>query len=209
MNTIMPYCVVNIGEIKCYGVRSYRLEDDKLLYIELNNTSDHVLFETKTPLRVICSGSGFEVFIWGVSSYFLWFFTKRDNVCILLKGVITPLTHDVYYVGETVSLPKLLIEKLEEIIYFCNAIRKLIKTEDQFFLIDSKLVKDLRITTLVSISENPVETLINYVKKLLAEKIGDRETIEHILKYMLERKIPLQVLEDPKLLIHFIKRDEG
>lgn len=204
MTITIPYCLVNKDDIKCFNVKNYQYLNSKIVRIILNTIPSHILFETKTPLRILCSGISFQSFIWGSTSYFLWFLNKIDNICIIIEGTITPITSKIYFIGRKTGIPSYILEKFDHIIYLSNIVRKLSNIEGILFLIEDKLVKDLFIPPFLSINDKLIDKITNYIRELLKRKYEDN-LIDQITKYILEHRIPLELFDHPDMLIHIIR----
>ncbi|MEM0003982.1 MAG: hypothetical protein QXE10_02225 [Desulfurococcaceae archaeon] len=89
-------CVKNENELNCQGI-SVLNKEQNLLKLTLSDTTG-VLFTHELGEFIACTGSYFQVYVWGKTKHTIWLLEPGENTCIIFKNVFLDECADALYV---------------------------------------------------------------------------------------------------------------
>ena len=202
MNTPTPHCIWIKDNIECHGLVFKEIEKN-LIELTLEKDFKHVMFVLKTPNRIVCTGSDFQVFVWGLTSYYLWRLSSKTAACLLLgKSVFNKLDDKTYYVAEThVSFVK---EVMFKIRFFADILRNIVGGKNIVFLVDEKIAQGVSRETIFSVGSNPLSDLQLYIISILTDKLGDESKAKKVIELVEKNIISTNILSNMNLLKKYL-----
>jgi len=184
------------GSLTCVNA-DFELLSSNAVKLHMRGEAGSVLFVTETPKRVICSGSCFQVFVWGEHTAFLWEIQESEALCVLLDGCsFEDIGSGVYRVcGEL----KPASEEYAEVLWLAELVRRVCGGKP-VFLVEYSLPEGFEAGNIVQVRASIAGDLKAHALKLLAKLLGNRALAERALAFMKSGLIPVELAEKPEIL---------
>jgi len=184
------------GSLTCSDA-DFELLSSNTVKLRLRGGSSSVLFVTGTPKRVICSGSRFQVFVWGEHTAFLWEVREPEAFCVLLDGCsFEDLGSEVYYVCSTMKPAS---GEYAEVVWLAELVKRVCGGKP-LFLVEYSLPEGFEAENIVQVRTSIEGDLEAHALKLLAKLLGNRTLAERALAFMKNGLIPIELVEKPDIL---------
>jgi len=184
------------GSLTCVNT-DFELLSSNAVKLRIQSGADSVLFVTETPKRVICSGSRFQVFVWGEHTAFLWETREPEAFCVLLDDCsFEDINSGVYRVcGEARPVS----EEYAEVLWLAELVRRVCGGKP-VFLVEYSLPEGFEAENIVEVRTSIAGDLEAHALRLLAKLLENRTLAERALAFMKNGLIPVELVEKPDIL---------
>ncbi len=195
-------------ELMCSSMENIVKTRDNIYWLKTVTTT-YYLFVTRQLYTIICSGTDFQVFVWGKNKYILWKIPPGNNICIALyKASMIPINEHTYYVCRNcLNLEKIFTYNM---LSYIDYLRSLYRRKN-IFIIDRELGIVQGYENILSIENS--EDLFNYIRDALKSKGFDEKAVDKLVYLIKERIVTPSILEKLKSIEYrgktlFLKIDD-